>query len=486
MPSNTMKKVGGVSLVFSKTNTAKKLQPSSAISEIKEPNNKDPDFVSALEDKKVHSSKGDPEETKEYVIPLIKKNLWKKQIDDKFKKIENKTEPLDSLETLAAQEIVEESAKQNEAWNERGSEDTNLAIPLLMQNQIPEGFETDDKLDVSLRPDAPQDTVYDEIPIEHFGKAMLRGMGWKEGDGIGKNKKFVSTIDAVIRPKGMGLGADKSLVQNLNQTKQNKQKDDENVLIMKKGSFCLVEKGSSKGLYGIVESIDEDNARVLVKLSISSNTITVSQYNIRLVTKKEFEKYSKYINKAKVDEYKMEEEKKKQQSSSSSRNGSSYSSHRSSNKRYSNEQVDHHQDSNHKKHKTENYHESNRNNSSMIWLRPQIRVRIISNSYKKGKYYKEKVVVEDILSIDNCICRTDSGKVLEGLSQQMLETVIPRAEPGVVMILSGKNKGMVAEVIRRDKCKCLATLQLMTDRDKIFKLDYDDISEYVGEVLDDY
>lgn len=54
------------------------------------------------------SSKGDPEETKEYVIPLIKKNLWKKQIDDKFKKtVENKTEPLDSLETLAAQEIVE-------------------------------------------------------------------------------------------------------------------------------------------------------------------------------------------------------------------------------------------------------------------------------------------------------------------------------------------------------------------------------------------
>lgn len=54
VPSNSMKKVGGVSLVFSKTNTAKKLQPSSAISEIKEPNNKEPDFVSALEDKKVH------------------------------------------------------------------------------------------------------------------------------------------------------------------------------------------------------------------------------------------------------------------------------------------------------------------------------------------------------------------------------------------------------------------------------------------------
>lgn len=30
--------------------------------------------------------------------------------------------------------------------------DADIAIPLLMQNKVPEGFETDDKLDVSLRP----------------------------------------------------------------------------------------------------------------------------------------------------------------------------------------------------------------------------------------------------------------------------------------------------------------------------------------------
>ena len=56
----------------------------------------------------VCSSKGDLDGPKEYIIPLIKKNLWKKQIDDKLKKTaENKTElPPDSLESLAAQEIV--------------------------------------------------------------------------------------------------------------------------------------------------------------------------------------------------------------------------------------------------------------------------------------------------------------------------------------------------------------------------------------------
>jgi len=31
--------------------------------------------------------------------------------------------------------------------------DANLTIPLLMRNKVPDGVETDDKLDVSVRPD---------------------------------------------------------------------------------------------------------------------------------------------------------------------------------------------------------------------------------------------------------------------------------------------------------------------------------------------
>lgn len=30
---------------------------------------------------------------------------------------------------------------------------------------------------------------YENVPIEEFGTAMLRGMGWKSGEGIGKNPK---------------------------------------------------------------------------------------------------------------------------------------------------------------------------------------------------------------------------------------------------------------------------------------------------------
>lgn len=38
----------------------------------------------------------------------------------------------------------------------------------------------------------PDEADYDEIPIEQYGMAMLRGMGWKDGEGIGKHKKFVN------------------------------------------------------------------------------------------------------------------------------------------------------------------------------------------------------------------------------------------------------------------------------------------------------
>ncbi len=31
--------------------------------------------------------------------------------------------------------------------------------------------------------------AYESMPIEEFGRAMLLGMGWKEGQGVGRNRK---------------------------------------------------------------------------------------------------------------------------------------------------------------------------------------------------------------------------------------------------------------------------------------------------------
>lgn len=46
-----------------------------------------------------------------------------------------------------------------------------------------------------------------------------------------------------------------------------------------------------------IEGMDEDNARLMLKLTVSGKLVTVSQYNTKLVSKNEYDKYSKYISK---------------------------------------------------------------------------------------------------------------------------------------------------------------------------------------------
>lgn len=69
------------------------------------------------------------------------------------------------------------------------------------------------KADVSSRPDAPTLEAYDAIPVEEFGMAMLRGMGWKEGMSVGRRrdkaeplpKKLTTQVEK--RPALLGIGA---------------------------------------------------------------------------------------------------------------------------------------------------------------------------------------------------------------------------------------------------------------------------------------
>jgi len=65
------------------------------------------------------------------------------------------------------------------------------------------------------------------MPISQFGTALLRGMGWKKSEGIGRTNKWwdhyfvmisfqfqysrVEPIEYVQRPAGQGLGAIKKI-----------------------------------------------------------------------------------------------------------------------------------------------------------------------------------------------------------------------------------------------------------------------------------
>ncbi|KAG5438090.1 hypothetical protein PCK2_000967, partial [Pneumocystis canis] len=74
------------------------------------------------------------------------------------------------------------------------------------------------KIDVMSLPDPSTLEDYENVPVEQFGNALLRGMGWKDGEGIGKNKqKIIAPVEIVQRTPFLGIGAKEYTSQQLDE-----------------------------------------------------------------------------------------------------------------------------------------------------------------------------------------------------------------------------------------------------------------------------
>jgi len=66
------------------------------------------------------------------------------------------------------------------------------------------------KTDLASRPDVPTLDDYAAVPVEEFGAALLRGMGWREGMELGKRggrAKQSKLLNVEKRPAFLGIGA---------------------------------------------------------------------------------------------------------------------------------------------------------------------------------------------------------------------------------------------------------------------------------------
>lgn len=67
------------------------------------------------------------------------------------------------------------------------------------------------KADVASRPDVASLDDYAATPVEEFGAALLRGMGWKDGEAVGKRRAGVPAPKKPVlkerRPNLLGIGA---------------------------------------------------------------------------------------------------------------------------------------------------------------------------------------------------------------------------------------------------------------------------------------
>jgi len=221
---------------------------------------------------------------------------------------------VNQLNDDAKRALILEAQQANEAWNER-NENGTIHIHTIEQdstNTFMNNLETEEN--ITEEKDI-ENADYDQVPIEEFGMAVLRGMGYKEDVGLGiSNKKKIDVFVPETRPRGLGLGADRKILENLNKLKRNLKQagiDEKDDLCFEKGAFVLIEKGPHQDQYGTIESIEEDTARLTVSLAIGGTNkkkevISISQYNVKLVTEKEFLKYSKYVNKSKAEQVEKE------------------------------------------------------------------------------------------------------------------------------------------------------------------------------------
>ncbi|CAB3244679.1 unnamed protein product [Arctia plantaginis] len=222
-------------------------------------------------------------ENPKMAIPTSTKSdsLEEPEIKTEPMEVDNRPDPLaenETLEQMAVRELIEDAKKEIKVEN------PIVAIPTSSKG-VADG-EKESTLD-----------DYDAVPVQEFGLAMLRGMGWTPGQASSKYKL------PELRPKGLGLGADKVIKAKPEASKDNKQEE----MLILKNSYVKIVCGKYSDYYGKVVSLDEENGRVLVDIPLKKESVSLSEFMMVAVTKTEYDKESKVINSESYEEYKRKE-----------------------------------------------------------------------------------------------------------------------------------------------------------------------------------
>lgn len=122
------------------------------------------------------------------------------------------------------------------------------------------------------------------------------------------------------------------------------------------------------------------------------------------------------------------------------------------------------------------------------WLLTNIRVRVISQKIDKGRHFKEKGIVIDVLKRGlEATIQMSNGCILERIPERYLETALPKAG-GNVIVLAGNHKHEKGKLLERNSERGKGVVQLFDDMN-VITLSLDDIAEYCGpldDTLDDY
>ncbi|KAJ3172593.1 hypothetical protein HDU88_005922 [Geranomyces variabilis] len=361
-------------------------------------------------------------------------------------------------ENIAAPQTVEEEAAAavlREAMDD-GSATHNAVsyLPLIAQNVVPGLAELTDPVDkyrhdVAQRPDELAMDDYTRVPIEEFGTALLRGMGWENGRPVGKNPKgLTEPISLKSRPHLLGLGAtpapvlepkikkyikpgEKRAVDPLAEAPSRPGSTSDSPRISRRGSpysrpepskasaFRVGDRvsilaGRHKGSTGAISEIKARDSGTVIKVALADGEVgRVWPQDLAPAT------------------------------TSADRVASS---------------------------------------QSASWLRPNIRVRVVSKSLARGAHYNKKGVIQDVFTAGECVLRLDSGDIVEGVKTRHLQTVLPSRLDTHVCIVDCREiphfVGQLGTLIERNDANDTATVRMETTLE-YRNFSFDEIAEHV-------
>jgi len=277
---------------------------------------------------------------------------------------------------------------------------------------------------------------YDDVPVTDFGAALMRGMGWEEGKGVGRNRQVVKPLDFDTRKRTLGV----TVLEEENAAAD---------LIMHDynlGDYVCLTTGKNKDKTGKVLSIALETARCVVRLP-SEELVDCAVITIKKSTREEFFKQRDQLNE--VTELMGEIMEKKPKI---------------------------------KRDPDAKPTESRKRIKQSAWLHRDLKVRVVSEDFKKGKYYCKKVDIVDIVDPFTCTCKSESGRLLYEVPQTILETVVPKKVGSLVMVLSDENKYEVAELAEKD-AKAGEVICITLEEKDVLTLKFDQVCEYVGDAI---
>ncbi|KAL5111885.1 hypothetical protein TcWFU_004026 [Taenia crassiceps] len=310
----------------------------------------------------------------------------------------------------------------------------DMSVGTLNSSSLAPSTAEDNEISVA---EAVVDPDYNQVPVEGFGLALLKGMGLKEGD---IKQRTSECFAAKLRLKGLGLGADHRVLLKSRQ----KTEVDSEKLLWKVGAKCQIVYGRNEGRYGVIKGMDGDIGRIMVELAATKQIVNVMQATVRLVSSSEFENFGHYLNMAGAKQYNVDEianaNRIKCQGEVAVKPCSP-------------------------KRKKED--QSNRSSQS-TWLRKGLIVRYLN---KRSKYYLRKIKVLSVSASQShsyqCSCETEGGRTLQNIYESDLKPTVPKHLGETVVVIRGQYLGKTGSLIERNDRSLRARISLHATAEEI-------------------